>query len=93
MSKNNQINHLKKVIKKKNEQLECLNYISRWCEHNRLWNAKHMEKHMKMLEYERFNLRQENERLSKQLICSRICLVVVTTMAAAVIAGITLMVI
>lgn len=90
MSKNTQINHLKKVIKEKDEQLACLNYIRRWCEHNRSWNAEHMEKHLKMLEHERFNLRQENERLSKQLTCSRICLVVVTAMAVAVISGITL---
>lgn len=93
MRKNTQINHLKKVIKKKDEQLAGLNYIRRWCEHNRSWNAEHMEKHLKLLEYKRDILTQENERLSKQLICSRICLVVVTTMAAAVIAGITLMVI
>ena len=90
MSKNNQINHLKKVINEKNEQLAGLNYIRRWCQHNRSWNAEHMEKHLKMLEHECFNLRQDNERLSKQLTCSRICLEVITAIAVAVIAVITL---
>lgn len=84
------INHLKKVIKERDEQLAGLNYIRRWCEHNRSWNAEHMERHLKMLEYERFNLRQENERLSKQLIRSRICMEVVIAVTSAVIAVITL---